>query len=99
MAGNKKHRPNRPSKPKGYNVHQMRLYSITDDLVTKQTFIEHDEAKEFILESFADEHDGPLYSRGSIRSLDPISKGWIVPQAMNNPKALLFEGSLDIVDK
>ena len=80
-----------PKQKKGYNVYQTRLYSITDELVGKKNFVEQKEAETYILSNFNREHDGPLFSRGIIRSIDPVLKVWISPCGMDNPKALLYE--------
>jgi|GEM_PF-6433966 len=80
-------------KEKGYNVHQARLYSITDMLVAKETFIEREEAIQYIFSCFGHEHDGPCFSRGIIRSIDPVLRAWVSPWGVDNPNALLYEGS------
>jgi len=78
-------------KEKGYNVYQARLYSITDELVGKNTFIEKEDAIQYIFSCFEHEHDSPYFSRSIIRSIDPILKAWISPWGVDNPKALLYE--------
>lgn len=76
---------------KGYNIYQARLYSIADELIGKKAFIEREEAAQYIFSCFEHEHDGPYFSRGIIRSIDPILKAWISPWGVDNPKALLYE--------
>ena len=78
-------------KPKGYNVHQVRLYSLTDELVSKEAFVDESVADKALADYLSDEQNGPLYSRGCIRCLDPILRGWVVRNEINNPKALLFD--------
>lgn len=78
---------------KGYNVHQARLYSITDELVSKKAFINPDEALKHLISNMDDEKHGQLLSRGVMRVLDPLTGGWVVPKSIPNPKALLFDST------
>ncbi|OJU18680.1 MAG: hypothetical protein BGN88_09415 [Clostridiales bacterium 43-6] len=85
-------------KPKGYNVFQARLYNITDDIYSKVTFINKEEAIKHILDSFTQDAYGQLFARGVIRTIDPCLSQWIVPWSVDNNKALLFIEDEYIID-
>lgn len=73
------------------NIVQLRMYTVRDELVLKENSKSPEDAKEKLLNYFADEHYGPIYSRGTIRCLDLVLQGWRVAEAANNPRALLLD--------
>lgn len=89
---------NSNSKKKGYNVHQVRLYSITDELVSKNAFIDLEEAKQELFNYFKDEHYGKIYARGTIRAIEPNLEAWVVLFSVENPDALLFSNDEETVE-
>lgn len=83
---------------KGYNVYQARLYTITDELAIKHSFIDQEEARQFLFDFIQDEKNGPLFARAIIRCIDPVLKSWIVPWGIDNPKALLLDEDQAVID-
>lgn len=84
---------------KGYNIYQLRMYSVRDELFSKENYIDHESAKRKLLQYLEDEHNGPACSRGIIRKLDPIRKSWVVPTGINNPHALLLNPEEAVVEE
>lgn len=76
---------------KGHNIYQVRAYSLTDELEYKQSFTNPKEADRTLLALLGDERQGPLFSRGCTRCLDPVRRGWIIRREIPNPRALLFD--------
>lgn len=87
------------TEPKGYNVFQARLYTITDELAVKQCYIDIEEAKEMLLDCFKDERFGLQFARAVVRCIDPVLKSWIVPWSADNPKAALLDEGVSVVDR
>ena len=85
--------------PRGYNIHQVRAYSLTDELEYKQNFIDPTTAEQTLMALMDDEQDGPLYSRCCIHCLDPILRGWIIRREDPNPKALLLDPEQTAVEE
>lgn len=83
---------------KGYNAYQARLYTITDELALKTAFTERSIAEEYLLDYFKDEHEGVLYARAVIRTIDPNRISWIVPWSVDNPNALLIDEENTAID-
>ena len=92
-------RANYHKQRKGYNVYQARLYTITDEIVLKTTYIEEQEAKDVLLKYLNDENIGPTFARAVIRRIDPCLKSWIVPWSIDNPSALLVDEDNAAIDK
>lgn len=84
---------------KGYNIYQARLYTITDEIALKNTYLEEQEAKDVLFKYFKDETLGSTFSRAVIRRIDPVLKAWIVPWSTDNPSALLIDEDNVIIDK
>ncbi len=83
---------------KGYNIYQARLYTITDQLAAKKTFIDKKEAEDYSLGYFKDEQDGALIARAVIRTIDPLCSAWLAVWSVDNPNAILCnEDSTSIV--
>lgn len=85
-------------KPKGYNIFQARIYTITDELSVKTTFLSKPKAIQYIMDFFRKENDGQLFSRGVIRTIDPVLRVWIVPWSIDNPNALLLDEKNTVID-
>ena len=86
------------TKPRGYNIFQARIYSITDELNVKKTFLIKHKAIQYIMDFFKKENDGQLFSRGVIRTIDPNLRVWIVPWSIDNPNALLVDEKNTVID-
>ncbi len=85
-------------RPKGYNVFQARIYTITDDINEKITFMSKSRAIRHIQDSFNQERNGQLIARGVIRTIDPILRVWTVPWSVDNPHASLMDVDNAVVD-
>lgn len=86
-------------RPSGNQLHQLRMYDCMDQLIIKSNFASEKTAKQKLLQYFTDEHDGPLYSRGIVRRIDPVLKHWITPLALNNSRAVLFDPGMFAVEE
>lgn len=88
---NKEHEP--------INVFQARVYTVTDHLALKQSFVSEKEAMEVIGGLLGDERYGATYSRWTIRVIDPFLKMWKVHHLVENTKAIKGNEQEQITDK
>ena len=86
------------TKPKGYNVFQARIYTITDELSVKTAFINKSKATQYIIDFIKKEREGQIIARGVIRTIDPVLQAWIVPWSMDNPNAFLLDEKSAVID-